>query len=226
MELKKSPKADLENKKGLFFEIGLAVSLILMIIAFSVSQKEKVVEKFDLQIAMVEEEIMEITRQEQKPPEQQVAAPNVISDILDVVKNDAKITTELTFTEFDEDVVVAKPVEKKEEAVVEETPFMKVEQMPTFQGGDIMTFRTWVQSKLEYPQIALENNLSGRVTVNFVIEKDGSLTNITVLQSPDRSLSDEAVRVLKTSPKWSPGKQYNSPVRVQYSLPVEFKLNN
>ena len=89
-----------------------------------------------------------------------------------------------------------------------------------------MAFRNWVQERLRYPTIAAENGISGRVTLTFVIEKDGSLTNIQVLQSPDRSLSDEAIRVLESSPKWTPGKQRSTPVRVKYTLPVEFRIQN
>ena len=96
--------------------------------------------------------------------------------------------------------------------------------MPTFQGGDLMKFRAWVQSRLRYPQIAQENGITGRVLLTFVVERDGSLTNIEVLQTPDRSLSDEAARVLKMSPKWKPGKQRNQAVRVKYTLPVDFRL--
>ena len=87
-----------------------------------------------------------------------------------------------------------------------------------------MTFRNWVMQKVRFPQIALENNINGRVLLSFVIERDGSLTNIQVLQTPDASLSDEAIRVLKTSPKWTPGKQRNQSVRVKYTLPVEFRI--
>ena len=96
--------------------------------------------------------------------------------------------------------------------------------MPSFQGGDLNKFRAWVQQNIRFPQIALENGIQGRVVLSFVIEKDGRLTNIQVLQTPDRSLSDEAIRVLQQSPKWSPGKQRNQPVRVRYTLPVEFRI--
>ena len=88
--------------------------------------------------------------------------------------------------------------------------------MPSFQGGSLNDFRNWVQSKVRYPAIAQENGISGKVVLTFVIEKDGRLTNIQVLQTPDRSLSEEA--------KWSPGKQRNQPVRVRYTLPVEFRI--
>ncbi len=225
MELKKTPKADLENKRGLFYEIGLVVTLFLMIGMFAFSQTEKHIEKPDLGLTVVEEDIIEITRQDQKPPEPVAQTIAVVSDVLNIVKNDTKIVNEISFTEFDEDIVIVKQEAKAEEAVASDEPFIIVEDMPMFQGGDLSTFRTWVQSNLVYPNIAQENGIQGRVVLTFVIEKDGSLTNIEVFSSPDRSLSEEAERVLKRSPKWTPGKQRNSPVRVRFNLPVEFKLN-
>ena len=109
---------------------------------------------------------------------------------------------------------------------VDDEPFFRSEQMPSFQGGDLNTFRRWVQSNVQFPQIALMNGIQGRVTLTFVIEKDGRLTNIQVLQSPHPSLSEEAIRVLSQSPKWSPGLQRNTSVRVKYTLPVDFKVAN
>ena len=211
MELKKSPKADLQNKRGLLLEIGLVVALLLVIVAFSYTPTEYRIEKMETAAVAIEEEITEIT---------------VITDILDIVTNDTKITTDIDFAEFSEDVEIVQQVAVQEEVIEEDQPFVKVEQMPSFQGGDLMTFRNWVQSKVRYPQIAQENGISGRVLMSFVIEKDGTLTNIQVLQAPDRSLSDEAMRVLKMSPKWKPGKQRNQTVRVKYTLPVDFRIQN
>lgn len=228
MEIKKSPKADLNNKRGLLLEIGLVVSLLLVIGAFSYTPEEKRIEKVDLQAPIVEEQIVEITRQDQKPPETpRKVEVKVIADLLQVVTNDTKITTEVDFTEFDEDVDVVQTVGVVEEEVVEEDqPFLIAETMPSFQGGDLNTFRAWVQQNVRFPQIALENGIQGRVVLSFVIEKDGRLTNIQVLQTPDRSLSEEAVRVLSKSPKWTPGKQRNQVVRVKYTLPVDFRVQN
>ena len=212
MEIKKSPKADLRNKRGLLLEIGLVISLCLVIGAFAYTPKERTIEKMDLQAAIVEEEIVEITRQDQKPPEPPKRVEvKVIADLLQVVTNDTKITTEVDFAEFDENTEVIQQVEVAEE---------------TFQGGDLNTFRNWVQQNVKFPQIALENGIQGRVVLSFVIEKDGRLTNIQVLQTPDRSLSEEAIRVLNKSPKWSPGKQRNQVVRVKYTLPVDFRVQN
>lgn len=227
MEIKKSPKADLQNKRGLLLEIGLVVALALVIAAFAYTPKEHRIEKVDLNYGPVEEEITEITRQDQKPPEPpKKVEVKVIADLLQVVTNETKITTEVDFAEFDENTEVIQQVEVAEEVVEDDQPFIIVETMPSFQGGDLNKFRQWVQSNVKFPQIALENNISGRVTVTFVIEKDGRLTNIQVLQSPDRSLSDEAVRVLQKSPVWSAGKQRGQAVRVRYNLPVDFRLQN
>ncbi|MBE6196496.1 MAG: energy transducer TonB [Rikenellaceae bacterium] len=227
MELKKTPKADLQNKRGLLLEIGLVISLALVIGAFAYTPKEHRIEQIDQEVIVVEEEMMEVTRQDQKPPEApKKTEMKVIADMLSIVKNDAKITTDVEFADFDEDTEIIQEVEVEEEEIVDDQPFLTVETMPSFQGGDLLKFRNWVQSKVRYPQIAQENGISGRVVLSFVIERDGSLTNIVVLQSPDRSLSEEAIRVLNQSPKWSPGKQRNQAVRVKYTLPVEFRIQN
>ena len=112
--------------------------------------------------------------------------------------------------------------DKAEEA--EEEIFVNAEVMPTFQGGDLSKFRNWVQSNVKYPQSALNSGIQGNVIVKFVVEKDGKLSNIQVLQSPDQSLSDATIQILMKSPKWKPGLQRNKPVRVTYTLPVSFKL--
>ena len=227
MELKKSPKADLNNKRGLLLEIGLVVSLLLVIAAFAYTPKEYRIEIVTEYVAPVEEEITEVTRQDQKPPEApKKVEVKVITDMLEVVTNDTKITTDVDFAEFDENTEVIQQVEVKEEVIEDDQPFLIAETMPSFQGGDLNKFRTWVQQNIRFPQIALENGIRGRVVLSFVIEKDGRLTNIQVLQSPDRSLSDEAIRVLSKSPKWSPGKQRNQVVRVKYTLPVDFRVQN
>ena len=227
MELKKTPKADLQNKRGLLLEIGLVISLALVIGAFAYTPKEHRIEQIDQEVIVVEEEMLEVTRQDQKPPEPpKKVEVKVIADLLQVVTNDTKIETSMTFDEFDEDAEVFQEVEVVEEEIVDDEPFLIVETMPTFQGGDLNTFRNWVQSNVRFPQIALENGIQGTVVLSFVIEMDGSLPNIQVLRTPDRSLSEEATRVLQKSPKWTPGKQRNQVVRVKYNLPVVFRVQN
>ena len=227
MQIKKNPNVDVQNKRTLLLEIGLAVALLIVIAAFLYTPREYRIEQVEMQAAVVEEEITEITRQDQKPPEPPKRTEiTVITDILNIVTNDEKIETSVDFAEFAEDVEIIQQVAVEEENIEDDQPFVKVEQMPSFMGGDLMTFRNWVQSKVRFPQIAQENGISGRVLLMFVIERDGTLTNIQVLQTPDSSLSDEAIRVLKTSPKWTPGKQRNQSVRVKYTLPIDFRIQN
>ena len=216
MEIKKSPKADLQNKRGLLLEIGLIVALALVIAAFAYTPKEHRIEQVDLNYGPVDEQIVEITRQDQKPPEPpKKVEVKVIADLLQVVTNETKIATDINFAEFDEDTEVLQQVEVKEEIIEDDQPFLTAETMPSFQGGDLNTFRKWVQDNVRFPQIALENGISGRVVLSFVIEKDGRLTNIQVLMTPDRSLSEEAIRVLSKSPKWSTGKLCKNLLRIK-----------
>ena len=230
MEIKKSPKADLENKKMLFLEIGLVIALAVSGAALAFNTKPEPEPYAPPKQDVREQEIeMERTVQEQEQqPEQQKAKTQVLADVLTIVSNDTKIETPDLL--FSDDASVFEDfefeVEEVVENIVEEEIFVTAEEMPTFQGGDLSKFRNWVQSHVKYPQIALENGIQGNVVIKFVVEKDGKLSNIQVLQSPDSSLSDEAVRVLKTSPKWKPGKQRNKPVRVTYTLPVSFKIQN
>ncbi len=227
MEIKKNPEVDVQNKRFILLEIGLLVSLLVVVAAFLYTESEQEAKEIVQAVEVVEEEIVEITRQDQKPPEPPKRTEiKVITDVLNIVTNDEKITTDVDFAEFAEDVEIIQQVAVEEENIEDDQPFVKVEQMPSFMGGDLMTFRNWVQSKVRFPQIAQENGISGRVLLMFVIERDGSLTNIQVLQTPDSSLSDEAIRVLKTSPKWTPGKQRNQSVRVKYTLPIDFRIQN
>ena len=224
MEIKKTPKADLQNKKGLLLEIGLVISLGLMIVAFLYTPKEYRIVQQDMEYGVVEDVMTDITRQqEEKPQPPKKIEIKAVTTVLEIVANDTKVTTDMSFLEFEEDIII-EPVEVEEEEIEDDQPFLRVEAMPTFQGGDLNTFRNWVQKNVKFPQIALENGIQGRVVLSFVIERNGKLTNIQVLQTPDRSLSEEATRVLAKSPVWSPGKQRNKAVRVKYTLPVEFRV--
>ncbi|MBQ3026136.1 MAG: energy transducer TonB, partial [Alistipes sp.] len=149
MEIKKNPKVDVQNKRVLLLEIGLAVSLLIVIAAFLYTPREYRIEQVEQVAAVVEEEITEITRQDQKPPEPPKRTEiTVITDILNIVTNDEKISTNVDFAEFAEDVEIIQQVAVEEEVIEDDQPFVKVEQMPSFMGGDLMTFRNWVQSKV------------------------------------------------------------------------------
>ena len=227
MEIKKSPKASLENKKSLFLMVGLIIALAVTGLAFSMNSKPVADEYKPPRAETTEVEQIDNTRQDQPetPPEQQKVQAQVITDVLNIVSNDQKIESNIVFaddaSEFDDFEIV---IEEKEEVIEEEEIFVNAEEMPTFQGGDLSKFRNWVQQNVKYPQIALENGIQGNVVIKFVVEKDGKLSNIQVLQSPDKTLADAAVQVLQKSPKWKPGKQRNQPVRVTYTLPVSFKI--
>jgi protein TonB len=222
MEAKKTRRADLQNRRVLFLEIGLVAALFLVVSAFAWSQSEKKVVAMVDTVAAVEQEVVVNTEQEQRQPEVKPQINQVLSEFIDVVRNETTIDTEYTFDDFSEDFVVEVPTVQEE--VIEDIPIFNAEEMPTFQGGTINDFRTWVQTRLQYPRMAIENSIQGTVTLKFVIERDGSLSSIEEIATPDRSLTEEAIRVLKMSPKWSPGKQRNKPVRVFYILPVQFQL--
>lgn len=227
MEIKKTPKADLENKKSLFLMVGLVIALGITGIALSMSSKPVADEYKPPKKETTEVEQIDNSRQDmqEQQPEVEKAKVQVITDVLNIVSNDQKIETNVAFIEDPDDFGDFEIViEEKEEVIEEEEIFVNAEEMPTFQGGDLSKFRNWVQSNVRYPQIALENGIQGNVVIKFVVEKDGKLSNIQVLQSPDKTLSDAAVAVLQRSPKWKPGKQRNKPVRVTYTLPVSFKI--
>ena len=120
-----------------------------------------------------------------------------------------------------EEVVVEKPVEKPKE--VKEEVFRSVEQMPQFPGGEAALMK-YLQSHINYPPMAAENNVQGRVVVQFVVDKTGRVGEVKVVRSVDKDLDKEAIRVVKSLPKFTPGRQNGQPVRVWYTLPVTFKL--
>ena len=228
MEIKKSEKANLENKKLLFVEIGLVVALGITFLAFEWTSKETSVSMLDEQTQVVlEEEIIPITHDTPPPPP---AAPKipVLSDQIDIVDDEIELEDDL-FMNLEDDanlgVEIMDYVEVEEEVVEEEAiPFQLVEEKPSFQGGDANQFSKWVNQRLVYPEIAKENGVQGRVTLQFTVEKDGSVTKVKVLRGVDPSLDKEAVRVVSMSPKWKPGKQRDRAVPVTYTFPVIFQL--
>jgi protein TonB len=228
MEIKKSEKANLENKKLLFLEIGLVISLGIVLFAFEWTSKETNVSTLaDNTTVVIEEEIIPITQDTPPPPP---AAPKipVLSDQIDIVDDEIELEDDM-FMNLEDDaslgVEIMDYVEVEEEVVEEEAiPFQLVEEKPSFQGGDANQFSKWVNSRLVYPEIAKENGVQGRVTLQFTVEKDGSVTKVKVLRGVDPSLDKEAVRVVSMSPKWKPGKQRDRAVPVTYTFPVIFQL--
>ncbi len=228
MEIKKSEKANLENKKLLFVEIGLVFSLLVTFVAFEWTQKETNVAVLeDTTEVVLEEEIIPITQETPPPPPATVKIP-VLSDQIDIVDDEIELEDDM-FMNLEDDaslgVEIMDYVEVEEEVVEEEAiPFQLVEEKPSFQGGDANQFSKWVNQRLEYPEVARENGIQGRVTLQFTVEKDGSVTKVRVLRGIDPALDKEAVRVVSSSPKWKPGKQRDRAVPVTYTFPVIFQL--
>lgn len=228
MEVKKTPKADLENRRTLYTEIGLVVALLVVWGAFSYSTKEKAVASLGEDTQVVEVEDMVPITQETPPPPPEAPKIPVLSDQIDIVEDDIKVDDNFMSLEDDANlgVEIMDYVEEVKEEVVEEEaiPFQLVEEKPSFNGGDANEFSKWVNSKLQYPEIAKENGVQGRVTLQFTVNTDGSVSNVKVLRGVDSSLDKEAVRVVSMSPKWKPGKQRDRAVKVTYTFPVIFQL--
>ena len=227
MEVKKSERANLEKKRLLFVEVGLILSLAIVYGAFSFSTKEKAASVLDAgPQETIEEEIIPIT-QETPPPPETPKIP-VLSEQIDIVDDDIKVEDVVINTEDEADlgVEIMDYVEGAEEEEIEEEaiPFMLVEQKPSFQGGDANAFSKWVNSRLNYPDVAKENGVQGRVMLQFTVGADGVVRDVKVLRGVDPSLDKEAVRVVSMSPKWTPGKQRDRNVKVTYTFPVIFQL--
>jgi periplasmic protein TonB len=227
MELKKSSKADLENKKNVFLMLGLVVALGVVLLAFEWTSKASSASSLGkMQVQEVEEEIIPITRQEEVKPPPPPAVKTI--EVLNIVADNVKIDEELKIedTEADDQTlidvapVIQTTAEKEDE---EAQVFFIVEEMPEFPGGEL-ALRTYIANSIKYPVIAQENGIQGKVYVTFVVDKDGGISNAKIARGVDASLDKEALRVVNTLPKWKPGKQRGKPVRVSYTVPINFVL--
>lgn len=229
MEIKKTAKANLENKKFLFREIGLVFTLLFVLLAFEWKSSDKSVSSLaNTNAAIMEEDAIPVTNETPPPPPEMPKIP-VVSDIIEIVDDNMKISNDLIInTEFDSklgiDVKDYVQGAKEETIVEEEIPFTIVEDKPTFQGGDENTFTKWVFDRLVYPEIAKENGVQGRVILQFLIGTDGSVSDVKVVRGIDASLDKEIVRVVASSPKWKPGRLRGKPVKFRYTFPVIFQL--
>ncbi len=223
MEEKKSPKANLENKKLMFTQIGLIISLAVAWVVFEIKSYDKrEFADIDRTVEIVEEEMVEITKQEQKP--QPVEVPKQTTQI-QVVEDDVEVEDIEINADVDQNEVLEEYVapEVEEEEVVEAEVFTIVEEMPEYPGG-LNKLTDYLSKNIKYPQMARESGIQGRVFVNFVVEPDGSVSNVNVMRSLGGGCDEEAVRVVKAMPKWKPGRQRGKAVRVSYILPIVFKL--
>tara|TARA_B100000475_G_scaffold195218_1_gene171520 strand:+ start:263 stop:913 length:651 start_codon:yes stop_codon:yes gene_type:complete len=216
MQPKKNPKVSLENKKGMFFQIGLAVTLLAILIAFEWKSYDKTNYNLgDLNLDDMEEEIIPITRQEVKPPPPPPPPPEIIEIVEDEVEIENEV--EIEETETDEEEMIE--IEEDDDEF-----FMVVENMPEFPGGDLGLMK-FIQKNVRYPAIAKEYNITGKVYVSFIVDKKGNVTNVKIVRGVDKNLDAEAVRVVSSLPKYKPGKQRGKAVRVMFTIPINFTLN-
>lgn len=224
MEPKKNPNKDLSKKRGLLLNLGMVVSLLFTILAIEWKTYDKVEEAQKMVMDEVFEDIVEVPITSQPPPPPpKVQVPEIV-EVPDEEEIEEEIEVELD-VEVTEETVVEEIVfeEAPEEEVVEEV-FTIVEEGATFPGG-IAEFYKYLKKTLKYPKQAQRMGIEGRVFVQFIVEKDGSLTDIKVVKGIGAGCDEEAARVLKNSPKWKPGKQRGKAVRQKMIQNITFKLN-
>lgn len=228
MEVKKSPKADLERGKTLGILMGLVVGLAVLFVGFEWSDRDvQIVQDDGIADVIVEEEI-EITRPENTPPPPPPPPPPAAAEVLNVVEDDVELEQQEILSSEDNqqaaqvEAYVAPAVVEEEEESSQEI-FTVVETPPEFPGGQVALFK-WINSAIKYPIVAQENGIQGRVSCAFVVNRDGSIVDAEVIRGVDPALDKEALRVINSMPKWTPGKQRGKPVRVKFTLPVTFRL--
>ncbi|WP_072545933.1 energy transducer TonB [Mediterranea massiliensis] len=229
MEVKKSPKADLENKRSTWLLVGYVIVLAFMFIAFEWTKRDVKIDTSQGVADLVFEEEIEIpiTEQpEQATPPPPPEAPAVVES-LTIVDDDMEVeSTEIASSEETGQAVEIAyvPPTVEEEEVVEQEIFEVVEQMPEFPNGGMAGLMQYLSKNIKYPTIAQENGTQGRVTVQFVVNADGSIVDAKVIRGVDPYLDKEALRVINSMPKWKPGMQRGKAVRVKYTVPVMFRL--
>ncbi len=223
-DTRKTPKADLESKKGLFFELGLVIALAVVFAAFQWKSYDKItVNLMHQAVDNTPEDIIPITEQKVKPPPP--PPPKQVTQIK-IVNDDVKVDDDIDIdAEADQETAMddyVPPVEDDQE-VKEQEIFTVVESMPSFPGG-MGALMAYLAKNIKYPPLAKESGIQGKVFINFVVEPDGSISHVKVLRGIGGGCDEEAVRVVKNMPKWKPGMQRGKPVRVSFNLPVKFTL--
>ena len=232
MEIKKSPKADLEGKKTTWLLAGYVMVMAVLFLGFEWTQRDVKIDTSNQVVENVCEEEIEIPITEQ--PEQVQAPPPEapsIAETLTIVDDDSDIQ-ESAIQSSEEtgqavEIKYTAPVavqEEEEEEPEEQEIFQVVEQMPEYPDGGMAGLMKYLSGAIRYPAIAAENGVQGRVTVQFVVNRDGSIVDAQVVRGVDPYLDKEALRVINSMPKWKPGMQRGKPVRVRYTVPVNFRL--
>ncbi|MDO5035704.1 MAG: energy transducer TonB [Porphyromonas sp.] len=231
MTEKKTQRANLEQHKVLYFLMGAVVALAGLLVAFEWGERD--VAKAEIEQTYVIEEIEDIQitpPEETPPPPEPEPVEEVVVDVLQVVEDDVEVA-DVTIASVDDaadkvarDFTPPAPTQvARKEEVADDHIFEFLEEEPEFPGG-VGALMKWLSDHINYPPIAAENNVQGRVLVSFVVERDGSVSDVKVVRGVDPNLDKEAVRVVKLLPKWKPGMQTGKPVRYRYNLPVTFRL--
>lgn len=228
MNARKSKKADLEGKRFIFLELGMILSLGIVLFAFNVKTYDKSqTEGYQRQFIDIPEEMVPIT--EQKPPELPKIQPPQVITIIHIVENESPIDDHLIIdaeadqaTEIPEYIPLA-PVQGEEESDEAGEIFYVVESMPEFPGGEQKIYE-YLAKSTKFPQMAHEAGIQGKVYLTFVVERDGSITDVRILRGIGGGCDEEAIRVVQDMPLWTPGKQRGIPVRVQFNLSIKFTL--
>lgn len=229
MEIKKSKKASLEGGKTTGILMGMVVGIAVLFVGFEWGTKDINAVKVEGVADVIVEEEMEITRPEDTPPPPPPPPPApVVSEVLEVVDDNVELEQqEILSSEDDQKAAQTQtyvaPVQVEEEEESAQQIFTVVEEMPKFPGGDAELL-SFIAKSIKYPVIAQENGIQGRVICTFVVNRDGSVVDAQVVRGVDPSLDKEALRVIGTMPKWTPGKQRGKPVRVKYTVPITFRL--
>jgi protein TonB len=226
MELKKTEKADLENKKLLFTMLGLVAALGITLCAFEWKSYDSL--DFDLSqrsVAAIEEDIIIQTEQNTPPPPP--PPPQAVVADIHIVDDNTRTIQEFDFNAEADDatqnVTFVAPVETEEAEEDEKIIFQIVEENAGYPGGETARQR-FLLDNVRYPAIAREVGIQGTVHVTFVVERDGSLSDVRILRGIGGGCDEEAIRVVKLMPKWAPGKQRGKAVRVQFNMPIQFTL--
>lgn len=229
-DIKKSDKANLEKNISLYFLMGTVVALSIVFVAFEWGNRDIKVTEIETEQVIEEIEDIQITPPEENtppppPPEQPVVVEQiqVVEDNVEVA--DVQITSvDDAFDKLQNTFTAPAPSQRGREEVVEDnTVFEFLEEMPEFPGGQAAMMK-WLGENVKYPTIASENNIQGRVMVSFIVERDGSVSDVKILRGVDPSLDKEAMRLVSSMPKWKPGMQTGKPVRARFNIPVTFKL--
>jgi periplasmic protein TonB len=226
MELRKNPKYDLRQYRGLFFNIGLVISMLMVIAAFEWRFYDQQ-ELMDMGLINAEfDQALDVPLTEQPPPPPPKAIKNIqiiAVENLEEIEDDIEIDLDIEMTE---ELAIEKVIETVSEEIEEEDTeeiFLIVEDVPMPKGG-MASFYQFVSANIKYPAQALSLNIEGKVFVQFVVAKDGSLTNVEVIRGIGGGCDEEALRVVRLSPRWHAGKQRGKPVRVKMVLPITFKI--